>query len=102
MKHEGERYKRVTRHLPTGTVGAMAELLAATDLLMKGFEVFRAVSPSASCDLAILKEGKLLKVEVRTGYKRPNGKFWVCATGIHDILAIVDIESHQVVYDPAL
>ncbi len=46
--------------------GAVSEYKAIIDLLIRGFEVFRSVEPGASCDLAILKEGKLLKVEVKT------------------------------------
>ncbi len=54
--------------IPTGSVGAVAELRVSAELLIKGYEVFRAVSSSCSCDLAVLKGGKLLRIEVRTGY----------------------------------
>lgn len=59
--------------VPTGTVGAIAELRVSVDLLAKGFEVFRAISPSCSCDLAALKDGRLLRIEVRTAYRSKNG-----------------------------
>lgn len=59
--------------LPTATIGALNELRVAIDLLMRGYEVFRALSPSCSCDLAILKDGKLSRIEVKTGYARPDG-----------------------------
>jgi hypothetical protein len=55
-------------NIPTGTVGAIGELRVACDLMARGFEVFRAVSPSCSCDLAVIKNGKLFRIEVRTGY----------------------------------
>lgn len=55
--------------LPTGTTGAIGELRVAVDLMQRGFEVFRAISPSCSCDLAVLHAGGLLRIEVRTGYK---------------------------------
>ena len=55
-------------HLSAGTVGAIAELMVSVALMRKGFEVFRALSPSCSCDLLATKEGKAYKVEVRTGY----------------------------------
>jgi hypothetical protein len=61
-------------NVPKATVGAIAELRVATDLLAKGFEIFRAISPSCSCDLACLKDGKLLRIEVKTGYRGMNGK----------------------------
>ena len=55
--------------LSTGTVGAMSELLVSSDLLRKGYAVFRSVSPACFCDLIAIKEKKMLKMEVRTAYK---------------------------------
>jgi hypothetical protein len=55
--------------LPTGTVGAINELRACVDLMEKGYEVFRAVSSACSCDLAVLKDGQLLRIEVLTAYR---------------------------------
>jgi len=51
-----------------GTKGAIGELRVATDLLDKGYEVFRSVSPSAPCDLITLKDGEMLRIEVRTAH----------------------------------
>lgn len=49
-----------------GTRGAVAELMVCADLLSKGVEVFRAVSPQATCDLAVIdKSGRFLRVEVK-------------------------------------
>ena len=57
--------------LPSGTVGALAELAVSVDLVARGFEVFRALSPASSCDLAVLTDKRrLLRVEVRTAYLR--------------------------------
>lgn len=58
----------------SGTRGAIGELIVCADLLNKGYEVFRSVSPSCSCDLAVLKDGKLLRIEVRTGHWTLGGK----------------------------
>ncbi len=56
--------------LPTGTVGAMVELIVSTDLMKKGYSVFRALSPSCSCDLIVLTtHGSLIEIEVKTGYE---------------------------------
>ena len=57
--------------LATATVGAIGELEVCADLLKKGFSVFRAVSASCSCDLAVLKDHQLIRVEVTTGYRNP-------------------------------
>ncbi len=86
--------------LPTGTTGALSELKVAIDLLAKGHEVFRAMSPACSCDLAVLKDGVLLRLEVKTGHywcgklypapSRPNQKY--------DILAIVSPHTNEIIY----
>jgi hypothetical protein len=59
--------------LNSGTVGAMHELLACADLMRRGFEVFRAVSPSSPFDMAAFKDGKLIRIEVTTGFYTPAG-----------------------------
>ncbi|MGH3427951.1 MAG: group I intron-associated PD-(D/E)XK endonuclease [Mycobacteriales bacterium] len=65
---------RYGRRLTSATTGAIHELEVSCDLLKKGYEVFRALSPSCSCDLAILKDGRLLRIEVRTGHLLKSGK----------------------------
>jgi len=90
-------------NLPTATVGALSELKVAVDLLSRGYSVFRALSPSCSCDLAVLQDHKLLRVEVKTGAYSTSGK--VSDTFSHnpknyDVLAIV--LSDQIVYRPPL
>lgn len=89
--------------LATHTVGAIGELRVSVDLLRLGYEVFRAISATASCDLAVLQNGRLLRVEVRTGYEsRHSGKI----TGNFekqfraDILAIALPD--RIVYRPPL
>jgi hypothetical protein len=52
--------------LNTCQTGARSELCATCDLMSKGYEVFRALSPSSSCDLVIIKNGGMRRVEVRT------------------------------------
>lgn len=67
LKHQRKLNPRL--NLPTGTVGALQELRVATDLLVRGFHVFRAMSPASPCDLVILKDGQTIRVEVRTAYR---------------------------------
>jgi hypothetical protein len=93
--------------LASATVGALGELLVAADLLIRGYEVFRAISPSCSCDLAILKDGKLLRVEVRTGYRTtvdPDAIAIGKKQGTHraDILAVVVHSPTRIRYEPEL
>src|SRR5260221_8449313 len=78
--HATERYRALNTRLPvsTGTVGAIAELAVAVDLLQRGYDVFRAVSPSCACDLAVVRAGQLTCVEVTTGYQTAPGRIMHC------------------------
>lgn len=90
--------------LTTGTSGAVAELAVSIDCLRRGFDVFRSVSPSASCDLIIVKNGKCFRVEVRTGtrgVKKPNSVGWSKNkrdTGRSDLYAVYIPFDRSVVY----
>lgn len=54
--------------ISTVTLGATSELIAAADLMSKGYSVFRNMSPNGHCDLIIAKKYEPpQKVEVRTG-----------------------------------
>jgi hypothetical protein len=92
--------------VPSGTVGAIGELLVAADLMRKGYAVFRSMSPACPCDIAILKDGVLSRVEVTTGKKLPSGKIMYPPhkTHTYDILAIVlyDHGAPAIVYEPEL
>ena len=88
---QAQWYEPVAHDLSTGTVGALSELRAAADLLSKGYEVFRAMSPSTSCDLVILKDGKLTRVEVKSGRtNKKNGSICYATNNIRaDVVAVV-------------
>src|SRR5215472_998798 len=49
------------------TVGTIGELVAGISLLEKGFQVYRALSPSADCDLLAVYNEHLYRFEVKTG-----------------------------------
>jgi len=98
------KHNKLSHKIPSGSRGAISELRVAADLLDKGFEVFRALSPHCSCDLAVLEDGKLARVEVKTGYysldensvfypKSPNSKKY-------DLLAVVLFD--KIIYEPSL
>ena len=76
-----ERYrKRFGRYADTsissGTVGAISEIMISADLMKKGYAVFRALSPACFCDVIAIKDKKILRVEIRTGYMAKNGKIF--------------------------
>jgi Holliday junction resolvase-like predicted endonuclease len=45
--------------------GAIAEVVATADMLIRGYEVFKAVCPTAICDLIAIKGGITFRVEVK-------------------------------------
>src|SRR5260370_20407188 len=57
------------REISSGDLGAATELWVATDLILKGFDVFRNVSPHGPSDLIALKDDQMFRVQV----KRSNG-----------------------------
>lgn len=72
----GKRIAKITgrivnEKIPSGTVGAMSELMVCGELLRKGYSVFRSVSPSCFCDLIATKDSFSMSIEVRTGYIHP-------------------------------
>jgi hypothetical protein len=72
-------------------VGSHNELIVCADLMKKGYHVFRAVSAYGPCDLIAMKDGKLWRVEVTTGYYRKNGSMgwtWHDRT-LSDVIAAV-------------
>lgn len=76
--------------IPTATVGVMAELLACADLMKKGFELYRAVSPSSYSDLIAIKDSITYPIEVRTGYyKTKEGRQSETHCPIHKIIGKV-------------
>jgi hypothetical protein len=80
--------------LPTGTVGALHELVVSTELMRRGWHVFRALSPSCPCDLVVYRaNSSMIRVEVRTGHRKVGGGTYSPLTkkdiGRHDVLAIV-------------
>lgn len=99
---------RLTNHLPqysTSAMGAMSELRIAIDLTLRGYEVFRALEPSATCDLIALKDGKCLRVQVKTATTytyAAGGVKLVCsrgASGQYDLLAMVHRETQAISYE---
>jgi len=79
-------------------VGAIKEILVATDLLKRGWEVYRAMSPAAGCDLVAIRGPLVRRVEVKSA-GRKIGKLrrntWLFSNkrlrwDRYDVLALVD------------
>lgn len=93
-------------NIPSGTTGAMHELKVAVDLMNNGYNVFRALSPACPCDLAVLIDGRLVLVEVTTGFKLVSGRIThghlgKNDSGKYDILAIVFYDN-SIIYRPTI
>ena len=89
--HKAYRNSNPPSGLATATVGAISEYRVVLDLLSKGFNVFRATSPACSCDLIILKNHNILRVEVTTGKCSIAGRIYYAPhnTDNYDIMAVV-------------
>ena len=96
-----DKNSRGYEHLTSGQMGAVSELLVSAELMKLGYEVFRAVSPSSSCDLVCIKNGETFRVEVRTGKRSDEGKVAVTRGpkdyGRSDILAVL-LRPHEVLF----
>lgn len=81
-------------------VGCMSELAVSIDLLRRGFEVYRALNGIARCDLAVLRDGKLVLVEVTTGHRTHTGRMFHKAKdpSKYDVLAVV--LGDEILYQP--
>lgn len=85
--------------------GAASELSAASDLILRGFEVFKSLVPSSSCDLIAMRGKKCVRVEVTTGtysYLKDSTKIFYRKKDLEkcDLLAIVFHD--KVLYIPEL
>jgi hypothetical protein len=88
---------------PTLVTGAVSELVAAADLLARGWHVYRAIAGGCMCDLIACLDGATYRVEVRSAT--------VSATGVwktnqkpktrenYDVLALV-APNGEIRYDP--
>jgi hypothetical protein len=79
------------KELNTGAKGAIQEYRIIVDLMVKGYEVFRACSPNQSCDLIATKGATVVKVECKTVNVKLNGDVGKVPRNIdkHDVLACI-------------
>lgn len=89
-----------------GSVGGVAELLVCADLLRKGYDVFRSVTNSAACDVVVMRDGLLCRVEVKAGrsLKSGRGTFIIRPSqiGKHDVVAVALLDTSRIIYQPTI
>lgn len=56
------------------TKGAISELVASSFLMTKGYDVFRALSPSCYCDIVAIKGTYKYEIDVKSGYSNLSQK----------------------------
>lgn len=85
------------------TAGAINELRVACDLLLRGYAVFKALSPACPCDFAVLKNGNLYRIEVTGAAISGGGKLMYAPHNPknYDFLAIVK-RNGEITYVPDL
>lgn len=89
--------------LSTGTMGAMSELQVSIDLMNRGYEVYRALSPASSSDILAIKNGKIFDIEVRTGILGLNGRMSYPKTNIRaNYVAVYMRKNNEIYYFPEL
>jgi hypothetical protein len=88
--------------LSTPVIGIIAEHRVIVDLLTRGYDVFHAASPACSCDLAVLKNGNLLRVEVTTGKYTPTRKIFYPPHNKNNYDIVAAVLPDQIYYFPDL
>lgn len=97
-KEDAHRIKIKHPEMSTGTKGALTELMVCADLLIKGYEVFRSVSPTCSCDLIACKPGDLIRIEVRTANRSKAGELLFSKKIRAEVFAIVVLAEDKIIY----
>ena len=83
-------------------LGAASEMIVIADLLLRGFSVFRSMSPACKCDLLAMDSRNHFKIEVKTATRNSRGflRFGTPSKNRFDFLALVLLDSKTVVYRP--
>jgi hypothetical protein len=95
----------LSSHCKSGSIGACAEIVVCADLLRRGYDVYRSISPNADCDLIVGQRGALVRVEVKSAKVKGNRTTYhrhkLCKTK-YDVLAIVSLNENRILYTPDL
>lgn len=100
-KRAANIYGRDTKlKLPPNTIGSVSEMEAAIYLMKRGYDVFRSLSLTSSCDLVAVKNNKFLRIEVKTGYRNPQTNNVNCPAGDknkYDVLMVYVLAEDSVI-----
>lgn len=92
--------KMKSLNLPSGTIGTISELEVGIELLRRGYEVYKPLTPNCSGDLLAEKNGVFKKIEVRTGMRNEiTGKISYGKLNIKaPILAVFLAKTKEIIY----
>lgn len=72
---------------------AVSEMVVATEMLLRGFDIYKSVTSAGMCDLVAINRSdeKITRIEVKTARKTPSGKYLhsPARKNKYDILALV-------------
>ena len=85
-----------TMEISSASVGSISEMMVCSEMLKRGYSVFRTVSQSSFCDVVAIKGKEVLMLEVRTGYTDTRGRISFPKV-IH---AKIAIPTHYAIYLP--
>lgn len=86
------------KSIATGTVGAISELRVCVDLMAKGLELFRCMSPHSTADLIVVVGRLCYRIAVKTAYEsQASGKI-SHAQERHDYDILAAVTPTDIVY----
>ena len=92
--------------ITSGNLGAKNELVVAIDLIEKGFNVFRSLTPNAPFDLVAYRNKQLYRIEVKTARLNLDGtrrsQQHLVKTHIGDIDAVAWVMPNKIEYQAIL
>ena len=112
-RHVGNRFDPVTgkwlnrygsaTKMNAHFIGGASEMQVVADLLRQGIPVYRAVTFVSAADLVIDFDGRLLRVEVKSGRRNANGSVGHVAApnNMFDVMAVA-LPDGEIVYRPSL
>jgi hypothetical protein len=97
----GENYK-----LSASTKGALSEMIVCSDLLKRGYYVFRSITPNSPYDVVAEKNGRTYRVEITTGRRGISGSLWYNKHNDRrdrfDVVAVWSPLENEITYTPEL
>lgn len=102
-----DRVMRDGKRMTSSFIGEMSEIIAAHDLMSRGFYVYRSLNNGSPFDLVAYSknsdEPNILRVEVKSGSTGNGGlRHAQPSNKEYDVIAVVELESARVVYKPPL